>query len=99
MLSVELTELRENLSGSSGRREDVWDDYVARSVTYNGLLIDIGGLGPDADASQGFLPEEIVERIKAFDLDTTLLQASLRGYQSFGAGLRWRIGSTSSAPS
>ena len=31
------------------------------------------------------LPEEIAGRIKAFELDVTLLGASLRGYQSFGA--------------
>lgn len=62
-----------------------WDDYLARSVTYNGLLIEISGQGPDDEASHGFLPEEIVEKIRAFKLDTSLLQASLRGYQSFGA--------------
>lgn len=64
---------------------DIWSDYLEHSVEYNGLLIEIGGLGPDADAAQGFLPDELVQRIKALELDTTLLNVSLRGYQSFGA--------------
>ena len=63
----------------------LWDDYIARSVTFNGLLIEVSGQGPDDEASHGFLPEEIVERIRGFELDTSLLLASLRGYQSFGA--------------
>ncbi|MCY4087460.1 MAG: SNF2-related protein [Actinomycetia bacterium] len=85
VLSSEMAEVRQRLSGSLDGQPEVWDDYAARSVAYNGLLIEIGGLGPDVDASQGFLPEEIVERIRGFDLDTTLLGVSLRGYQSFGA--------------
>lgn len=64
---------------------DVWADYVARSVHYNGLLIEISGGGPDAEAAHGHLPDEIVERINAFQLDTELLDVSLRGYQAFGA--------------
>jgi len=63
----------------------VWDDYAARSVFYNGLLVDVGGLYADVDVSQGFLPQEIVKRIREFRLDTSLLKATLRGYQTFGA--------------
>ena len=84
-LNSEMAEVRQRLSGAPDGPTDVWDDYTARPVTYNGLLIEIGGLEPDSDASHGFVPEEIVEQIRAFDLDTTLLGASLRGYQSFGA--------------
>lgn len=68
-----------------GRPEDIWADYIARSVHYNGLLIEISGRGPDEEAAHGFLPEEIVQRISSFSLDTELLNASLRGYQAFGA--------------
>ena len=81
----EMAEVQSRLAAEIGQPIRIWDDYIANSVAYNGLLIDIGGLAPDDDASQGFLPEEIVERIRAFNLDTTLLGASLRGYQSFGA--------------
>ena len=63
----------------------VWDDYMARPVVYNGLLIDIAQVDPDTGVSQGFLPDEIVKRISTFDLDTSLLSATLRGYQTFGA--------------
>lgn len=63
----------------------VWDDYLARPVVYNGLLIDIAGISPDVGVSLGFLPEDIVKRIRAFRLDTSLLRATLRGYQTFGA--------------
>lgn len=63
----------------------LWDDYKARPVIYNELLVEVGGLEPEEDASQGFLPNEIVERVNAFNLNQDLLVASLRGYQSFGA--------------
>ena len=81
----EMAKVWERLAGPSGGENAVWDDYTKRSVAYNGLLIEVGGLAPEADASQGFLPAEIVKRIRGLDLDTTLLRASLRGYQSFGA--------------
>lgn len=66
-------------------RDNIWDDYLARPVVYNGLLIEVAGLAPEAHSAEGFLPQDIVERIRAFDLDTSLLNVSLRGYQSFGA--------------
>ncbi|MDP8931362.1 MAG: DEAD/DEAH box helicase [Actinomycetota bacterium] len=62
-----------------------WQDYEARAVTYNGLLIEVGELSPDLDAVQGFVPSEIAERVHAQPLDTSLLGVSLRGYQAFGA--------------
>ena len=64
---------------------EVWNDYMARPVAYNGLLVEIGGLDAEETASQGFLPREIVERVRTFNLNKDLLKASLRGYQSFGA--------------
>ena len=63
----------------------LWDDYKARPVAYNELLVEIGGLEPEENAAQGFLPNEIVDRVNAFNLNKDLLVASLRGYQSFGA--------------
>ena len=55
------------------------------SPTYNGLLIDVGGLAPDQDASEGFIPSELAQRVHEHPLDTSLLDVSLRGYQAFGA--------------
>ena len=84
-LGVEVGQARQRLADPADGPEKIWDDYTARSVLYNGLLIEIGGQGPDEAAAHGFLPEEIVERIKGVELDTMLLGASLRGYQAFGA--------------
>lgn len=63
----------------------LWDDYLARSVIYNGWLIEVGDQAPDEQALHGFLPDNIVERIRSYELDTSLLCTSLRGYQAFGA--------------
>jgi SNF2 family DNA or RNA helicase len=63
----------------------LWNDYLQRPVTYNGLLIEVADLAPDEASVQGFLPREIAERIHAYPLDQSLVTASLRGYQAFGA--------------
>ena len=44
----------------------VWEDYTARPVHYNALLAEVGGLDPDTEASQGFAPAEIIEKVKQF---------------------------------
>jgi SNF2 family DNA or RNA helicase len=67
------------------RAARLWSDYLARPVTYNGLLIEVGGLDLVKDAGQGFLPAEIAEQIRVLPLDQTRLKTSLRGYQAFGA--------------
>ena len=56
-----------------------------RAVFYNGLLIEIGELAPDVEAGQGFIPTEIARRVHEYPLDLSLMRASLRGYQAFGA--------------
>jgi SNF2 family DNA or RNA helicase len=67
------------------RNRDVWADYERRAATYNGLLIEVGALGSDGAAAQGFIPAELADRVRAHPLDTSMLSVSLRGYQSFGA--------------
>jgi superfamily II DNA or RNA helicase len=67
------------------RAARLWSDYLARPVTYNGLLIEVGGLDPVKEAGQGFLPAEIAEQVRVFPLDQSRLKTSLRGYQTFGA--------------
>jgi len=64
---------------------ELWQDYLARPVAYNGLLDDVAGLGPDQESAQGFLPADVAERVHAQPLDLSLVNASLRGYQAFGA--------------
>jgi SNF2 family DNA or RNA helicase len=63
----------------------LWTDYLERPVTYNGLLIEVADLAPDEESVQGFLPQEIANQIRAYPLDLSLVTASLRGYQAFGA--------------
>jgi superfamily II DNA or RNA helicase len=67
------------------RAARLWSDYLARPVTYNGLLIEVGGLDPVKEAGQGFLPAEIAEQVRVFPLDQSRLKTALRGYQAFGA--------------
>jgi SNF2 family DNA or RNA helicase len=72
-------------AGKEQRVTRLWNDYLARPVAYNGLLIDVAELDPEREASQGFLPADIAEQVRVLPLDQSLLKASLRGYQAFGA--------------
>jgi superfamily II DNA or RNA helicase len=63
----------------------LWQDYEQRAVFYNGLLIEVGDLAPDVEAGQGFIPADIARRVHQHPLDLSLVRASLRGYQAFGA--------------
>jgi superfamily II DNA or RNA helicase len=72
-------------AGREQRVTRLWNDYLARPVTYNGLLIEIAELDPAREASQGFLPADIAEQVRVLPLDQSLLTTSLRGYQAFGA--------------
>jgi superfamily II DNA or RNA helicase len=72
-------------AGKEQRAARLWNDYLARPVTYNGLLIDVAELDPAREASQGFLPADIAEQVRVLPLDRSLLKTSLRGYQTFGA--------------
>ncbi|MEH0652209.1 DEAD/DEAH box helicase [Streptomyces scabiei] len=64
---------------------DPWEDFSARPADYYAMLAELGFLADDAEKSQGDLPAEIVDAVRALKLDTSHLKASLRGYQSFGA--------------
>ncbi|MFE0673971.1 DEAD/DEAH box helicase [Streptomyces sp. NPDC058867] len=62
-----------------------WVDFELRSAEYYSLLAEISGRLPDAAAAEGFLPDEIAERVRTQHLDDTHRRVSLRGYQAFGA--------------
>jgi len=62
--------------------EAVWQDHAEHAAE---LLAVLDLLSGGTEAGRGALPEEIVERVQAQDLDTSLLKATLRGYQAFGA--------------
>jgi SNF2 family DNA or RNA helicase len=92
MIAPQTTEcavqLRDVIAAIGQARPDaarLWRDYEQRAVIYNGLLIEVGGLEADVDAGRGFIPGDIAERVTQQPLDLTLMRASLRGYQVFGA--------------
>ncbi|MCY0940638.1 DEAD/DEAH box helicase [Streptomyces antarcticus] len=62
-----------------------WVDFELRSAEYYSLLAEISGSGPDSAAAEGFLPDEVAERVRDQVLDDTHRRVSLRGYQAFGA--------------
>ncbi|MEU6522693.1 DEAD/DEAH box helicase [Streptomyces sp. NPDC046924] len=62
-----------------------WVDFELRSAEYYSLLAEISGRSPDAAATEGFLPDEIAERVRTQHLDDAHRRVSLRGYQAFGA--------------
>ncbi|TCO30565.1 helix-hairpin-helix protein [Kribbella steppae] len=67
--------------------ERLWGEYSADAATVNATLSTVGGAGAtvDAEAAQGFIPEELRQRITAVPLDVRLVKSTLRGYQVFGA--------------
>jgi superfamily II DNA or RNA helicase len=64
---------------------DPWDDFLARPADYFAMLAELGFLTEDEQKAHGDLPDEIVQAVRALELNTDHLTASLRGYQSFGA--------------
>lgn len=64
-------------------RADPWEDFTARPALYFALLSKLGLL--EETGTHGDLPEEVVEAVRAQELDPTYLEVSLRGYQSFAA--------------
>jgi SNF2 family DNA or RNA helicase len=94
LISKKVTTARKRLSRAESeldkarktpRAARIWNDYLARPVSYNALLIEVGGLDPIKEAGQGFLPADIAEQVRVFPLDRSRLKTSLRGYQAFGA--------------
>ncbi|MGW1727102.1 DEAD/DEAH box helicase [Streptomyces sp. NPDC002306] len=89
---AEQTDLPELLAQASvdllrGPPDDLaaWVDFELRSAEYYSLLAEISGRPPDTAAAEGFLPDEIAERVRAQYLDDSHRRVSLRGYQAFGA--------------
>ncbi|MCF1600399.1 DEAD/DEAH box helicase [Streptomyces muensis] len=59
-------------------------DFELRSAEYYGLLAEVSGRATDPAAAEGFLPDEVAERVRNQTLDDTHRRVSLRGYQAFG---------------
>jgi superfamily II DNA or RNA helicase len=71
----------------SYRPEYLWPAYLADAASVYSVLSTVGVRSDphELDAARGFIPEELRQQISAVPLDTSLLTATLRGYQVFGA--------------
>ncbi|MCB0914696.1 MAG: DEAD/DEAH box helicase family protein [Actinobacteria bacterium] len=65
--------------------DEVWADFQHRPGHYYALIEQLAGVGSAGVETPGDLPDEVVAKIEAAELDTSALRATLRGYQSFGA--------------
>lgn len=65
--------------------QDPWDDFLARPAHYYALLSELGFLAEHGGTFEGDVPSDVVDSIRALDLNTMYLKASLRGYQDFAA--------------
>ncbi|MBB3087211.1 DEAD/DEAH box helicase [Nocardioides albus] len=66
------------------RPADPWEDFQKRPADYYAMLSELGFLTEDEDKIHGDLSAEIIEAVRAQELRTNNLTASLRGYQHFG---------------
>lgn len=80
-----LTQASADLLRPADRAAEAWLDFEVRPSEYTVLLAEIAELAPDIDASEGFLPTSVSERVRGQRLDDTHRRVSLRGYQAFGA--------------
>ncbi|MEU9878282.1 DEAD/DEAH box helicase [Streptomyces phaeochromogenes] len=80
-----LTQASTDLLRESASDAEAWVDFELRSPEYYSQLAEIAGSAPDVEAAEGFLPDEVADRVHAQGLDDTHRRVSLRGYQSFGA--------------
>jgi superfamily II DNA or RNA helicase len=78
-----LTQVTTDLLRPAAAELEAWVDFEHRSAEYYGLLAEVAG--EPVAASQGLLPDDLVAKVGAQDLDDTHRRVSLRGYQTFGA--------------
>lgn len=86
--AVDAVNKRAVLVGGASRTSaptDPWQDFMARPADYFAMLQELGFITEDEAAVEGGLPDEVIEAVRRFELETEHLSASLRGYQSFGA--------------
>lgn len=64
---------------------NVWKDFLSRPADYYSMLAELGFVTEDEAKAQGHLPADILEKVRAQELQTEYLNVPLRDYQSFGA--------------
>jgi len=62
---------------------EAWTDFEFRSAEYYSLLTELAG--EPVTAGHGLLPDDLIAKVDAQELDGTHRRVSLRGYQAFGA--------------
>ncbi|MDF5753143.1 DEAD/DEAH box helicase [Spongiactinospora sp. TRM90649] len=78
-----LTQVTTDLLRPSVSELEAWVDFEHRSAEYYGLLAELAG--EPLTQGRGALPDDLVAKVGAQELDDTHRRVSLRGYQSFGA--------------
>jgi superfamily II DNA or RNA helicase len=84
-VAVGLLRADDLLSRRLARPRTAWKAFEQRSPEFYSVLADLIDGGVDVAASEGFLSEDIVARVRAQPLDERFRRVTLRGYQSFGA--------------
>lgn len=64
---------------------DAWLDFATRSADYYAVLNELTSGAAELVSAEGFLPTEVVARVRQQALDDTARRVALRGYQAFGA--------------
>lgn len=67
---------------SSLKPAEAWDDFSRNAASYYARIESLGGGGA---VTVGDLPKTLADKVAKFRLDTSLMRATLRGYQKFGA--------------
>ncbi|UED87746.1 DEAD/DEAH box helicase [Streptomyces profundus] len=62
-----------------------WLDFASRAAEYHTALGELSSAPGAWEAAEGFLPTDVVARVRRQPLDDTHRRVALRGYQSFGA--------------
>ncbi|WP_148262436.1 DEAD/DEAH box helicase [Hoyosella subflava] len=66
--------------------DQLWRDFEHNAAAFYAILESLGvGRELDGEAARGFLGDDDARSVAETELDTSLLTATLRGYQKFGA--------------
>ena len=84
-LAADVAAARDAVDPRAYDPDEEWARYLRDAASVNALLSTVDTAAPNEDAARGFVPDELRQRIVAVPLDTSLLSATLRGYQVFGA--------------
>ena len=76
---------RARVAPESFEPDELWREYRADAASYNALLYRLAEYDADGVAAHGYVPDELGDSVEREPLDTTLLNATLRKYQVFGA--------------